>query len=206
MPSIKSLISRMASAYIALLCLSASLPVQAEGNPDAGRVKAYTCTGCHGIPGYNNTYPTYKVPKIGGQNPAYLQASLAAYASGARTHATMRLQAKSIGETDIADISAWLASLASEDAGAAPDPAQAPEQTATCAACHGVDGQSADPSYPVLAGQHASYLRRALYDYRNGARKNPVMGGFAAALSDRDIEVLAAWYAGLPGLQDLSGK
>jgi cytochrome c553 len=40
----------------------------AAGDVAAGKIKAYTCTGCHGIPGYNNAYPTYKVPKIGGQN------------------------------------------------------------------------------------------------------------------------------------------
>ena len=48
----------------------------AAGDVAAGKVKAYTCTGCHGIPGYNNVYPTYKVPKIGGQNYEYLTVAL----------------------------------------------------------------------------------------------------------------------------------
>ena len=66
---------------------------------------------CHGIPGYNNVYPTYNVPKIGGQNYAYLVAALKAYQNGERDHATMELQALSLNDGDIEDISAYFASL-----------------------------------------------------------------------------------------------
>ncbi len=81
------------------------------GDVQAGKIKAYTCTGCHGIPGYNNVYPTYKVPKIGGQNYEYLVAAMKAYKNGERDHATMELQASSLNDTDIEDISAYFASL-----------------------------------------------------------------------------------------------
>jgi len=81
------------------------------GDPEAGKVKSYTCTGCHGIPGYNNVYPTYKVPKIGGQNFDYLVATLKAYRSGERQHPTMELQASSLSDTDIDDIATYFASL-----------------------------------------------------------------------------------------------
>ena len=83
----------------------------AAGDIQAGEIKAYTCTGCHGIPGYNNVYPTYKVPKIGGQNYAYLVSALKAYRNGERDHATMELQASSLNNADIEDISAYFASL-----------------------------------------------------------------------------------------------
>ena len=83
----------------------------AAGDAAAGKVKAYTCTGCHGIPGYNNVYPTYKVPKIGGQNYEYLTAALKAYRDGERHHSTMELQAASLSDQDIEDISAYFASL-----------------------------------------------------------------------------------------------
>jgi cytochrome c553 len=63
-----------------------------------------------------------------------------------------------------------------------------------------------DPAYPALAGQHQSYLSKALGDYRSGARGNAIMRNFAAKLSDQDIEDLSAWYAGLEGLRDLSGQ
>ncbi len=86
----------------------------AAGDVEAGKTKAYTCTGCHGIPGYNNIYPTYKVPKIGGQNYEYLVAALKAYRNGERDHATMEHQAASLNEKDIENISAYFASLGKE--------------------------------------------------------------------------------------------
>jgi cytochrome c553 len=83
----------------------------AAGDEEAGNVKAYTCTGCHGIPGYNNAYPSYKVPKIGGQNYEYLVAALKAYRAGDRHHSTMELQGKALSDQDIEDIAAYFASL-----------------------------------------------------------------------------------------------
>ena len=80
----------------------------AQGNVDEGRVKVYTCTGCHGIPGYKNAYPNYSVPKIHNQNYAYLVAALNAYKTGERSHPTMRAQGESMTEQDIADIAAYL--------------------------------------------------------------------------------------------------
>jgi len=87
---------------------------RASGDAEAGKIKAYTCTGCHGIPGYNNVYPTYKVPKIGGQNYEYLVSALKAYREGGRDHKTMDLQAQSLSDRDIEDISAYFASLGGE--------------------------------------------------------------------------------------------
>ena len=83
----------------------------AAGDVEAGKVKSYTCTGCHGIPGYKNVYPTFHVPKIGGQNAAYLESALKAYRAGERDHSTMDLQAESLSDEDIADIAAYFASL-----------------------------------------------------------------------------------------------
>lgn len=68
-----------------------------------------------------------------------------------------------------------------------------------CQACHGADGNAADPQYPRLAGQYHDYLARALHEYKTGERKNPIMIGFAATLSDADIENLASYFASLPG-------
>lgn len=73
---------------------------------------------------------------------------------------------------------------------------------AVCAACHGADGaKPTAPENPILAGQHYDYLVKALKDYKSGKRDNPVMKGFAAGLSAKDIEDLAAWFASQkPGL------
>jgi cytochrome c553 len=106
----------MRNLIISALFLTVSgmlLPVASAsaGDAQAGKIKAYTCTGCHGIPGYNNVYPTYKVPKIGGQNYEYLVAALKAYRAGERHHSTMELQATSLSDSDIDDIAAYFASL-----------------------------------------------------------------------------------------------
>jgi len=100
-----------ATLLVAIVALFSSVPVGAAGNVEAGQLKAYTCTGCHGIPGYNNVYPTYKVPKIGGQNYPYLVSALKAYRDGERDHSTMELQANALSDSDIEDVSAYFASL-----------------------------------------------------------------------------------------------
>ncbi|OGA15500.1 MAG: hypothetical protein A3I63_02400 [Betaproteobacteria bacterium RIFCSPLOWO2_02_FULL_66_14] len=65
-----------------------------------------------------------------------------------------------------------------------------------CAACHGADGaKPSAPDQPILAGQYYDYLVQVLGDYKSGNRSNAIMKGFAAALSKKDIEDLAAWFA-----------
>ncbi|KAA2286011.1 cytochrome c [Arenimonas fontis] len=89
----------------------AVLPVHAKGDPEKGKALFYTCTGCHGIADYKNAYPSYRVPKVGGQNEQYLIAALTAYRNGDRKHPTMKAQAESFSDQEIADIAAYLASL-----------------------------------------------------------------------------------------------
>lgn len=81
----------------------------AAGDPAAGKLKFDTCTGCHSIPGYSNAYPTYRVPRIGGQNEQYIIAALQAYKAGQRNHETMESQAASLSDQDMADIAAYVA-------------------------------------------------------------------------------------------------
>ena len=87
--------------------------------------------------------------------------------------------------------------LATGMAAAKGDPEAGQTKAVACQACHGADGNSIAPIYPKLAGQYASYLVKALQDYRSGKRKNVVMAGFATTLSDQDIEDLAAYYAAM---------
>jgi cytochrome c553 len=102
------LIPRLAACAAAMLV---TLPVLAQqGDADKGRIKAYTCTGCHGIEGYKNIYPHYHVPKIAGQNFEYLVGALNAYQKGERKHPTMQAQAESFSAEDIADIARYLES------------------------------------------------------------------------------------------------
>lgn len=92
--------------------LFAITSAHAEGDKDAGRKLIYTCNGCHGVPGYTNAYPNYPVPKIVGQNEQYIVNALNGYKNGERTHPTMMAQAESLSDKDIADIAAYLSSLA----------------------------------------------------------------------------------------------
>jgi cytochrome c553 len=70
-----------------------------------------------------------------------------------------------------------------------------------CQACHGQNGMSVSPDFPNLAGQNADYLYHALKHYKNGKRKNPIMQGQVANLSDKDMLDLAAHFSHLQGLE-----
>ena len=83
----------------------------AAGNPEAGRFKANTCMGCHGIADYTNVYPTYHVPILAGQYADYIVAALKAYQTGERSHPTMRAHANNLSDEDMADIGAYFESL-----------------------------------------------------------------------------------------------
>lgn len=86
----------------------------AAGDKEHGRILVYTCAGCHGVTGYKNAYPSYHVPRIAGQNEDYLVNALKEYRSGNRSHPTMRAQGESLSDQDIADIAAYLSSLAKQ--------------------------------------------------------------------------------------------
>ena len=86
-------------------------PAFAKGDAARGKQLAYTCTGCHGIVEYKNAYPSYRVPKIAGQNEQYLVVALTGYKKGERNHPTMKAQAQSFSDQDIADIAAYLSGL-----------------------------------------------------------------------------------------------
>ncbi|MDX1605376.1 MAG: c-type cytochrome [Candidatus Competibacterales bacterium] len=177
-----------------------------EGDPQAGKYAFTTCSGCHAVPGYTNAYPTYHVPRLGGQNAQYIASALQAYKAGQRDHQTMQANAYDLSEADLRDIGAYLAGFELSDdippvrGSAAAGRAKA--QDAGCAACHGENGREpTQPTYPKLAGQYEDYLVKSLEDYRSGARQQAIMNGIAGGLSDQDIAHLAAYYASQsPGL------
>ncbi|MGR8948357.1 MAG: c-type cytochrome [Gammaproteobacteria bacterium] len=80
----------------------------ADGDAARGEKLAMTCLGCHGVKGYYNTYPTYRVPKLGGQSAKYIESALKAYADGSRAHDTMHANAENLSEQDMADIGAYM--------------------------------------------------------------------------------------------------
>ena len=87
----------------------------ADGDVEAGRSKAYTCLGCHGVEGYRNAYPSYNVPKLGGQHADYIVSALEAYASGDREHPTMQAHARTLSEEDMEDIAAYFEAAGESD-------------------------------------------------------------------------------------------
>ncbi|MGA7179987.1 MAG: cytochrome c [Thiobacillaceae bacterium] len=74
-------------------------------------------------------------------------------------------------------------------------------KSTTCAGCHGPDGNSTSPMFPKLAGQHPDYLLQALKSYKSGTRKNAIMNGQAAALSEQDMADLAEFFGHQKGLR-----
>ncbi|MDH4021886.1 MAG: cytochrome c [Gammaproteobacteria bacterium] len=169
------------------------------GVAERGATLADTCMGCHGIDGYRNAYPSYRVPKLGGQHADYIVLALQGYKNQTRPHKTMHAQAVTLSEQDMRDIAAFFASEG--DIRKASSPAgTAPAKAATCVACHGEGGVSVAPNWPSLAGQHRDYLEHALNEYKAGLRKDPVMGGQVMALTPADISELAAYFAAQSGL------
>ena len=177
----------------------------------AGEKKAAMCIGCHGIPGYQASFPeVYKVPMISGQNDKYIAGALTAYKKGERKHPTMRGIAGSLTDQDIADLAAFYAGSAGpaahSDAPAPTPPAAVAEllKKGNCASCHGENfDKPIDPSYPRLAGQHGDYLFAALKAYQTDSnpqvgRGNAIMAGMAKPFSHAELKQLASYIATLP--------
>jgi len=193
---------RQSAVIMLIAAIAWTQPAVAQADEDQGRQIGFTCLGCHGIEGQRNAYPSFRVPRLGGQGSDYIETALQAYRAGTRPHPTMNAQASSLSDEDIDNLLAWL-----ETAGSAKDVATE-EQVAgsaaeTCIACHGADSEGVVPQPPVLAGQHEDYLVYALNQYKDGTRSGNVMAAFAAPLTDADIAMIADYYAAQDGLETL---
>ncbi|HSN16936.1 MAG TPA: cytochrome c [Gammaproteobacteria bacterium] len=104
---------RTRAFVLVLTCglLGLSTAAYADGDAAKGKTESYTCIGCHGIPGYDNMYPNYHVPKLAGQHAAYIVQALKEYKSGDRAHRTMHAQASSLTDQQMQDIAAYFESL-----------------------------------------------------------------------------------------------
>jgi cytochrome c553 len=192
-------------------CLAAMTSAQAQ-DAKAGEKKAFQCIGCHGIPGYQASFPeVHKVPMISGQNAKYIAAALAAYKKGERKHPTMRAVAASLTDQDIADLAAFYESHGA-DAKAADKPSREPStdvaellKKGNCAACHGENfSKPIDPSYPKLGGQHPDYLFVALKAYKTDGnphigRANAIMAAQAKPFKNDELKAMAQYIGSLEG-------
>ncbi len=207
------------SLLSAVLLVATSLvasPVWAQegkGNVKDGEKKAAMCIGCHGIVGYQASFPEiHRVPMIAGQNAEYIVAALIAYSKGERKHPSMRGLAGSLSEQDMLDLGAFYQQQ-SKDAppvAAKPVPEPSPKvaellKKTACMSCHGDNfSKPISPSYPKLAGQHADYLYVALKAYKTQnnskvGRGNAVMAGIAGQYTSKELKLMADYIASLPG-------
>ncbi|RLJ36921.1 cytochrome c [Acidovorax sp. 106] len=187
---------------------------EVKGDIKAGEKKIAMCIGCHGIPGYQASFPeVHKVPMISGQSGKYIASALDAYKKGDRKHPTMRGIADSLSEQDIADVAAYYEQHGKKAAELPAKPAREPSvqvaellKKGACVSCHGDNfAKPIDPSYPKVAGQHADYLFVALKAYKadarnpNLGRSNAIMGGVAKQFSNAELKALANYLGSVEG-------
>ena len=173
------------------------------------------CASCHGAQGEGQAAAGF--PRLAGQPTPYLQRQLEAYAEGYRVNPIMQPIAKAMTPAQRGAVAAHYGSLAppapAPAATGASAPAAAPlgRTLATvgapdrvlqaCANCHGPEGVGEWATYPALAGQHATYLRNALAEWKDGSRRtdpSEQMPRIARLLTEAEVNAVVAYYASLP--------
>ena len=204
--------------FFALAVSCVTLTAQAQelkGDPKAGESKNAMCTGCHGIKGYQASFPeVYKVPMIYGQSGKYIVSALNAYKKGDRKHPSMRGIAEALTDQDMADLAAFYSTGGTpmQVVALADKPSIEPSEKvkellakANCSSCHGANySKPIDPSYPKLAGQHNDYLLVALKSYKvqnnpKVGRNNAIMAGMAKQYTNAELKTIANYLASLDG-------
>jgi len=209
----KKLLLPVLAAIVASVTTSAVFADEIKGDAQKGAAKNSLCIGCHGIVGYQASFPEiHKVPKISGQSASYIAAALNGYKKGERKHPTMRGIAASLTDQDIADLAAYYEASGAQAGAEAPGKAadalgEAAKLVAKggCTSCHGDNfSKPLAAGYPKIAGQHADYLFVALKAYKaennpQVGRGNAIMGGIAKQFSNAELKELANYVSSLPG-------
>lgn len=190
------------------LALLLAAPVQAAGNAAAGEKKSGVCIACHGPKG-NSTNPAW--PKLAGQGAGYIAKQLADFKAGARKDPIMAGQAAALSSQDMADVAAYYSKQTISPASADKSKLTLGQNiyrggikekaVAACIGCHGPSG-AGNPAakFPALGSQQSVYTVKAMKDFRSGARSNDpskMMRDIASRLSDKEIEAVASYIAGL---------
>ena len=208
--------TKLLPTFFAVLVAFLNVNAQAQelkGDAKAGQAINAMCIGCHGIKGYQASFPeVYKVPMISGQNAKYIVSALTAYKKGERKHPTMRGISETLTEQNMADLGAYYSGHGVVEGQSAPKEVKAPSAQvaallgkANCASCHGANFSTPiDPSYPKIGGQHADYLYVALKSYKNDAnaivgRGNASMAGMAKQYSNAELKQIANYLASVQG-------
>jgi cytochrome c553 len=180
-----------------------------SGNPVKGKTRSELCQGCHGEVGLSLED---LIPNLAGQYADYIAKQLRNFQSGARTHQIMSAMATTINDAELIDIAAYFASQKKMQGNGKGDNSvaknlflkgDAKRGIPACMSCHGENGKGKAPNiatYPVIGGQHKSYLRAQLTHWRSGERSNSpdgVMNKVAKSLTDPEIEALTDYLSGL---------
>lgn len=191
-----------------------SLPL---GDIAAGKIKSEDnrCQECHGPDGNGEgpaTGAAGKFAKLAGQHPNYMVKQLREFRSGERKHDLMSLMAKSIDDSDSADIAAYFSSQKKMQGDGSGNNAvgknlfvngDIKRNILACASCHGADGKGLevpDQTIPIIGGQEWKYLEKQLQDWRSGERHNSangIMNQIAKSLTDEEIQALTNYISGL---------
>ena len=202
----------MKNLAVITITLFASLvlgPVQAAGDPEAGKFKSSQCAACHGADG-NSVNPEW--PKLAGPHAGYLVKQLSYFEKGERENATMKPMASVLDEQGREDVAAYYASQSVKTGTADPElvalgekiyrSGNAESGVAPCMGCHGPNG-AGNPAalYPALRGQHAKYTELQLHGFAEGKRVNEnakkMMQILASRMTNREIRAVASYIQGL---------
>lgn len=164
---------------------------QGEGDVNVGRRLSEPCEACHGVDG-NAKNPN--MPTLAGQDAKYFIKAMTHYKDGSRKYQAMFDAVEPLSEQDMLDLASYYAAQEPRRRDVRM-PLKSTEWIERCERCHGLDGNSSDPRYPMLAGQDETYLENMMKAYANGALENSTMYAMAASLSEMDIKRIAAYFS-----------
>ena len=164
---------------------------QGEGDANVGRRLSADCESCHGEDG---NAKKASMPTLAGQDAKYFIKAMQHYKDGTRQHQKMFEAVVDLTEQEIIDLASWYASGDPRRRDVRM-PLKSTEWITRCERCHGIDGNSSDPRYPMLAGQDETYLKEALKAYASGVRENTTMHAMADPLSELDRGHISAYFA-----------
>jgi cytochrome c553 len=164
---------------------------QGAGDVNVGRRISQECVSCHGDAGNANGA---SMPSLAGQDAKYFIKAMKQYKDGKRQHDGMFDAVEQLDEQEMIDLASYYAAQEPVKRNVR-TPLKSTEWIARCARCHGIDGNSSDPRFPMLAGQDASYLKRTLQTYSEEGRGTSTMHAMADPLSAMDIDRIVAYFA-----------
>jgi cytochrome c553 len=162
-----------------------------DGEVEAGRAAAENCANCHGADGNASGSD---MPTLAGQDARYFVKAMGAYRDGSRRHEKMFEAVSELGDEDIANLATFYAAQEPVRRNVR-TPLTTSQWIDRCERCHGIDGNSTDPRFPMLAGQDETYLAAALEAYAGRTRNNRAMHAMSAPLNQADIAAIARHYS-----------